>query len=293
MMGFSSYHPAVLAIYFFSVFIITMFSSNPVAVILALLGGISLYIKINKHSVRPKDFVFYGVMFLVVALTNPLFSHKGNTPLFFINGNPITLEAVLYGINMSATLMAVIFWFKCFNHIMTEDKLLYLFGRISPKVSLLITSALRFIPMMKNQAEKIRQSQKAMGLYASEGWLDKLKGALRVYLILITWALENAIETGDSMKARGYGLKGRTHYSLNKFRINDFVLMMIIMGLDLIIFCSIMRGDFEFSFYPTPSSPVIPSGGAFSMAAFLVLGFIPMILEIKEDLQWKYLKLKI
>ena len=44
------------------------------------------------------DMGFYLPLFLLVAVTNPLFSHNGVTPLFFMNGNPVTLEAVVYGV---------------------------------------------------------------------------------------------------------------------------------------------------------------------------------------------------
>lgn len=51
------------------------------------------------HAVRPfcGGIAFYVSMFLLVAVTNPLFSHNGVTPLFYLNGNPVTLEAFVYG----------------------------------------------------------------------------------------------------------------------------------------------------------------------------------------------------
>lgn len=79
------------------------------------------------------DMGFYLPLFLLVAVTNPLFSHNGVTPLFFMNGNPVTLEAVVYGVFISVMVVGVLFWCKCYNEIMTEDKFLYLFGRIIPK----------------------------------------------------------------------------------------------------------------------------------------------------------------
>lgn len=293
MIYFSSIHPAAGALYFLSMLVITMFSSNPILPAIALTGGVLFFIQIEKHKQPLKEFGFYLIMFILISVTNPLFSHKGVTPLFFLNGNPVTLEAAAYGINIALMLIAVIYWFKCFNVIMTEDKLLYLFGKISPKIALLISSALRFIPLFKTQAAKIRMAQKSMGLFASDTWTDNLKGVARVYSALITWALENAIDTGLSMKARGYGLKGRKHYSLFSFRKTDVLFLGAVAALDVIIFFAIACGYMDFAFYPaiTPPTPEIYNLAA--TAAFSALSLLPFILEIKENLQWTYYKSKI
>lgn len=117
------------------------------------------------------DMGFYLPLFLLVAVTNPLFSHNGVTPLFFMNGNPVTLEAVVYGVFISVMVVGVLFWCKCYNEIMTEDKFLYLFGRIIPKMSLVLSMALRFVPMFKRQMKNVSRAQKAMGLYSQKAML--------------------------------------------------------------------------------------------------------------------------
>lgn len=293
MNGFLSIHPAVSAFYFISVLIITMFTANPFLVFTALLGGILFFVKIGKNIKSLKEFGGYTALFVLISLTNPLFSHIGVTPLFFLNGNPVTLEAIFYGIHLAIMIIAVIYWFKCFNIIITEEKLLYLFGKISPKISLLISSALRFVPLLKTQAAKIRQTQKAMGLYSSEAYIDKLKGTIRVYSALISWSLENAIDTGASMKARGYGLKGRTYYSIYKFKKTDASLLVIIILLDTVIITSTAMGFLDFSFYPAIFMEPINIYSIFTVFSFAILSLLPFMLEVKEALQWKYYKSKI
>lgn len=81
-----------------------------------------------------------------------------------MNGNPITLEAILYGVFIGAMLIAVMYWFSCFNYIMTSDKLLLL-GNVSPKISLVISSALRFIPLLKVQAKEFVTPKSDGALY--------------------------------------------------------------------------------------------------------------------------------
>ena len=255
MNAFSSYHPAVLLLYFAAVLLVAMFTQNPVLLCLALLGGVSFCTLLE----RPRDFLhniaFYFPLFLMIAVTNPLFSHNGVTPLF---GNPVTLEAILYGLDIAVMLVAVMYWFKCYNHIMTSEKILFLFGRMIPKLSLLLSTALRFVPLFKAQIKKIHQAQKAMGLYTGSSYVDKLRSAVRVFSAMLTWSLENAIDTGDSMKARGYGLKGRSHFTLFRFTARDGLLLGGALLLMVLVLLGLMLKEIAFSFYPRLTPSILP-----------------------------------
>lgn len=145
-----------------------------------------------------------------------MFNHYGVTMLYYVksSGNWITLEALVYGVVLGAVMFVVIQWFSCYNKVMTTDKFIYLFGRIIPALSLILSMALRFVPRFTAQLKVIRSGQKAMGRDVSEGSLfARIRHGLNMLSILVTWALENAIETSDSMRSRGYGLKGRTAFS--------------------------------------------------------------------------------
>ncbi|MGI6260510.1 MAG: energy-coupling factor transporter transmembrane component T [Acutalibacteraceae bacterium] len=289
MNTFASYHPAVLMLYFIAVLLIAMFTQNPVLLALALLGGVSFCTLLE----RPKDFLhnmaFYIPLFLMIAITNPLFSHNGVTPLFFLNGNPVTLEAVLYGLDIAAMLVAVMYWFKCYNHIMTSEKILFLFGKVIPKLSLLLSTALRFVPLFKAQIKKIHQAQKAMGLYASNSYVDKLRSAVRVFSAMLTWSLENAIDTGSSMKARGYGLKGRSHFALFRFTARDGLLSGAAVFLLALVLLGTALKETAFSFYPRITALSASPIAILAYLAFGLLVFLPFLLEIVENMRWKAL----
>lgn len=292
MNAFSSFHPVTTAIYFLSVMMITMFSSNPILLCSALFFAVASIIKTQKGQIF-KDLLYNCLLFMIIAITNPIFLHNGVTPLFFVNGNAVTLESVVCGVNIGLMVMSVIYLFKCVNIVLTNDKILYLLGNVSPKIALLMSGALRFIPLIKTQAEKIKQSQKAMGLYSSDSLTDKLKGALRVYSALITWALENAVDTGASMKARGYGLKGRSRYSLYTFKIVDIVMLLFIAVLDAVVIFALATDKLRFEFYPSISYSDFNVYTISAIIAFILLCAIPLIIECKEALRWKYYKSKI
>ncbi len=288
MNSFASLHPVTLALYFVSVLLITMFAAHPLLLGVAMVGGLLCFLTAGVPRRFGQSLGLSALLFAVVALTNPLFSHHGATVLFFLNGNPITLEAVLYGVQLAMAVTAVIRWFAYLNRVLTGDKLLFLFGRLSPKLALLLSSALRFLPLLREQAARIRTAQTAMGLYASDTWTDKLRGTVRVYSALVTWSLENAVDTGASMKARGYGLPGRRCYAPYTYRARDAWLTAVIAAADTAVVAALVGGHLEFVYYPTVTYASVTPWTVAAVTAFAVLCLLPCILEMKEGLTWKY-----
>ena len=80
---------------------------------------------------------------LLAALVNPAFNHEGATILTYLpSGNPLTLESMLYGVAAAVMLASVVLWFSSYNEVMTSDKFVYLFGRVIPALSLVLSMAL-------------------------------------------------------------------------------------------------------------------------------------------------------
>ena len=89
---------------------------------------------------------------------------------------------------LGAVMFVVIQWFSCYNKVMTTDKFIYLFGRIIPALSLILSMALRFVPRFTAQLKVIRNGQKAMGRDVSEGSLfARIRHGLNMLSILVTW----------------------------------------------------------------------------------------------------------
>ena len=106
---------------------------------------------------------------------------------------------------------------------MTTDKFIYLFGRIIPALSLILSMALRFVPRFTAQLKVIRSGQKTMGRDVSEGSLfARIRHGLNMLSILVTWRWKRQLtillipcEAGDD------GLKGRTAFSIYHFTRKD------------------------------------------------------------------------
>ncbi len=290
MRSFADINPIALFVYFFSVALVAMFIMHPVVLCILLVGALSFYI-IRNGTKNAKTHLFSFVLFAIMALINPFVSHNGATVLFVVNNSPITLEALIYGIFAAVMVISVMYWFYSFSQIMTSDKLLYAFGAFSPKTSLILSMSLRYIPLFKQRIGKISSAQKALGLYNDDNIIDSVKSKLRVFSIMITWALENGITTADSMAAKGYGTHKRTNFSHYGFTRSDGVFTALcITLLAAVIFCI---HDINFAYYPAISPLKLSAKAKLGCVMYGLLAFLPVIIEVKEDLKWKYLRSKI
>ncbi len=291
--AFSRFHPITLFCYFFCLLLFTVFTQNPVLLALSFLGGLLFNTSVNTARQTLADIKFYAPMFLLIAFTNPLFSHSGATPLFFMNDNPITLEALLCGIGIAAQICAVMLACKAFSRVMESDKILALFGRLSPALSVVLSMALRFIPLLKRKWGEICEAQKALGYFREESFFSRIASYARVFSALVTWALENAVDTAASMSARGYELAGKKHFSLFRFTRGDGIMLAVCAALSAVTLAGFLLGKADFAFYPRISTVNTDIFAIITYTAFALLAFLPFIFEVKEALKWKYLRSKI
>ncbi|MDQ7094892.1 energy-coupling factor transporter transmembrane component T [Desulfosporosinus sp. PR] len=293
MRTFATYHPSVLLLYFSGVALITALTFHPFLLAFSFLGAFLWAGRLESGKAVVLSLGFYVPLFLLLALINPLFSHNGVTPLFFLNDNPVTLEAVLYGAAIAGMMVSILYWGRCYSQVMTSDKFIYLFGKAIPKLSLFLSIALRFCPLFLKQMKKIHQTQRTMGLYATESVVDRLRGRMRVFAAILTWSLEHAVDSAAAMRARGYGLPGRTNFSRFRFTLGDLALL----GLLVLLFgwtaLGFRGGSLRFAFYPGMSELELSWYAKANYGGVLILMLLPFLSEVKETILWNYFRSKI
>lgn len=293
--AFSFYHPLVNFTYFAFVFAFSMIFMHPVCLGISLVCACIYSISLKGKRAVKFNFVFLLPMLLVTAVINPAFNHEGATILMYLHtGNPLTLESVAYGVAASAMLAAMVCWFSCYNEIMTSDKFVYLFGRIIPSLSLILSMSLRFVPRFKARIKEVSQAQKCIGRDVSNGGIiQRARHGITIMSIMITWSLENAIETADSMKSRGYGLQGRTAFSIYRMDKRDKNALAAIIVLGVFVLAGGILGGLKWRYFPTMKGQI---SGAFSTSlwlAYMGLCLVPVIVDRVEDQQWKATQSKI
>lgn len=312
--GFKGYHPLVNVIFFVSVIAFGMFFKHPVCLAVSFVASTVYYLKISGSIGRRTLFKFLLPMLLVVVIINSFFNHYGVTTLFMLpSGNAFTFEALCSALASGLMVVTVTEWFFCSNEIVTDDKFMHIFGRILPKGALVLSMALRFVPLYRRRYREISQAGKGIGLGTeSRSPVAKIKIVCRDIGVLISRSLENAIETADSMKARGYETGKRTYYSRFRITAGDIVALIIILTADIFVTVGALGGQ-AYSIYnpyvvinqPTQGGAYyfinelnltvnpLTAGGAAMLAAYTLLCFLPLIIDLREDVKWNRLKLKI
>ncbi len=250
-------HPSVPCAMLLCLLLLSAFSTDPLVVGCSLAGGLLLgsLLGVFRQQIRLS---FWTI--LLFAVVNGLFSHRGEHVLFYLNHNAVTLDALWLGARMGGMLASALCWFWAFGRILDTQKILHLLGKAAPKTALLLSAANRMLPMLRRRQAAVREAR--MGADMGEG-LRETGNRLSVSLGM---ALESAVQTGDSMKARGYGLKGRTAYGLFRFALRDGVWLGITLALGILSAVGMFAG--------TPW-------------CFLLLCILPALGEGREQLRWK------
>lgn len=290
--AFSSYHPAVNFLYFGLVLFFTMCFLHPACLLLSLAAALRYAVCLNGRRAVRRSLRYLLPAALLAALINPAFNHQGATILTYLpSGNPLTLESIVYGLAAAALLSAVVTWFSCYTAVMTSDKFVYLFGRVIPALSLVLSMALRFVPRFQVQARAVSQAQRCVGRDVSDGsLLQRLRNGVTILSILLTWCLENALETADSMKSRGYGLPGRTAFSIYRLDDRDQAALWWLGALGGYILSMWGAGGFACRYFPTFRLAPRDGWSLSGLLAFGLLCLTPVIIDRREDRQWTRLR---
>ncbi|MCQ2512924.1 MAG: energy-coupling factor transporter transmembrane protein EcfT [Lachnospiraceae bacterium] len=292
---FTTYHPITNIIFFLGAIILGMFLMHPVYVVISMVMSLA-YLFTIKGKKAFKELAYMGILFVLMSVINPIFNRMGVTVLFRYLGRPFTLEALIYGIALGGMLVSILCWFACYNAVMTSDKFIYIFGKMIPSVSLILSMILRLIPNFIKKTKQISQARQCIGMAgnASENKMEKLRNGATVLSTMTSWALEGGIITADSMRARGYGSGKKTNFAIYYFEKRNIILICV-MGLLLAgtIFTAVMGGAHA-AFIPniemTWFGDINMFGGAIAYAFFL---FLPTFLNLKEKIKWRVLRSRI
>ena len=221
-MGFELCHPAVNLIFFVSVTYGTVCFRHPVFLAISFLSAVAYSIKRKGAKAAAFDAALMPLT-CVFALYYATYNHFGITVIEqnFI-GNSITLESLAYGVVIGLAASGAAAWLICVYSVFTSDKVVYLFGKLSPKLSLFLSILLRTVPKIKEEAKKINVAQCGIGKGINQGNVFKrIHNCIRIFSILITRMIDSLSLASDSMQSRGSLLRGRKAFSIYRFDNRD------------------------------------------------------------------------
>lgn len=264
---------------------------HPLFLVSSVILSLAYYGVVKKKALR-----YLGSMsgiFLALSVLNPLFNTQGEHILFtYFHGRSYTLEALFYGMALAGMFVTVLTWFATYNEVMTSDKFLYCFGKLSPSLSLILTMVFRLVPSFQKKCEQIAGARRCIGKSVENGTTyEKAEHGLVIVSALTSWALEGGVVMADSMRSRGFGSGRRTGFSIYRMQKRDWSLLLFMLFLLTVILICTGKGGTAVTFTPTFSLSWIDSmwtvAGGISYFIFLS---IPTGLSIMEALTWRILR---
>jgi energy-coupling factor transport system permease protein len=177
------------------------------------------------------------ILILITFIFNILFTE--GTPLYHIGFLAITREGLVFGVLMAMRLIIIVLSTSiltlCTSPIQITDALESLMkaGKLFKlpvhEIAMMMSIALRFIPTLMEQLEKIVKAQMARGADFEKGSLIKrARGFIPILIPLFVQAFKHADDLAIAMEARCYrGGEGRTRLKVLKAGINDLVAVII------------------------------------------------------------------
>lgn len=288
---FSSFHPLVCLAFIAAAATFSLRFSDPALAAVSLVGAAVSGILLGGRRAAKFELIFALPLFVLIAALNPLLSHEGFTMLFYLDDNPVTLEAAAYGVVLAAKTTALIIWLSCCVWIFTSDKVVWLFGSVFPPLGLFMSMTFRFVPIMCRRAGETARAQRGVGMGPRDGnTFERAKNRLRIFSMTLTWLIEQPLGTADAMKARGFGTGRRTAFSRFRFTERDALALAFIGASAAVCAAVDFTGTAACQYYPYFKWTRITAAYFPALAAYLALSFFPAVFEIKEARRWRLLR---
>lgn len=284
-MGFERCHPAVNLIYFAAVVVAMITFQHPVFLAVSFLCAFAYSAKRNGWKAVAFNLCLLPLV-AAFALYYSSYTHFGMTVLHqnFV-GNNMTLESLVYGIVLGISVAGGCIWFSCVYSVFTTDKVVYLFGKVSPRLSLFLAILLRMVPRVKKEAKRINMAQQGIGRGINQGSIfARVHNGIRIFSMLITWTIDSLTIASESMRSRGSSLRGRKAFSIYRFDNRDRAYVIGMFLCLTLTMMAVLLGQTDMVYDPKiiwkDVSPILCIG-------YAVLCLMPLMLEIWTEYRFQ------
>jgi len=153
---------------------------------------------------------------------------------FFTSGYVLTAVAVETSAAMTLRFVVLVESFSVFFLTTSPDHLGLALEqtRVPYEFAFAFTTAVRFVPVLAEEAQTIMDAQKARGLELEKGgFLKRIRNYVPVLIPLIVSAIRRSLELAEAMESRAWGAtKKRTNLYALKLHRGDFALLAITIG---------------------------------------------------------------
>ena len=280
-MGFESCHPMVNLIYFTLVIYGTITFKHPIFLGISFLCGMVYSVKRCGRKALAFNIVLIPIV-IIYGFYYSSYNHFGLTVLKEnMIGNSITMESFVYGIVRGINIAGLLIWLSCMYSVFTSDKVVYLFGRLSPKLSLYLSVLLRLFPRLKLEAKRINRARMGIGCGINQGNVfRRIKNIIAVLSILLTWLIDAIGSAIESMKSRGSTLKGRKAFSIYRFDNRDRAYVIAMFANITVVVAGIILKQTDIIYNPRIIVAPITSMSYIFYIGFTLFCITPLMLEM-------------
>ena len=288
---FDQLNPVVCFTYYVITIAMSMVFIHPIF----LMGEFIIIMLVNILAQNYKQTLgmLQGSLFMMVfiLIMNPLINNRGAHVIAVFGGITITAESIVYGFLMALSLSILMLVFVSYNKTITSHKFLYLFSKVSPQLALLTMITMRFVPLFIKRFANIRDVQRTRGIQMETGSLKRRSDSgMRLMEVLLVSSFEDALQTADSMNARGYGVHKRSNYEQYRFTKRDGLALVALVVPSIVCFVAASNGVGRLVIYPVLGSFMLNSISWMVFLLVILVFSFPLILEGWEYIWWSFLK---
>ena len=288
----SRFHPLSMLAFIAGVLTVVLVVNDPLMLLLSLIISLVYVLAFGGRAVFFRYILMTCICAAAVMLINPLVSHRGITVLCYLpDGNPLTLESVIYGASAAVLISSTVNWFYTVSICFNSERIVYLFGRLSPRLALLLSLTLGFVPKLQRRLADIRAARRVINRDIIQGSpVARMKNAAGIMSSLIGGALENSVDTADSMTSRGYSSRRRTSFSPFRLYPRDIIFILVQLACLAGVLYFFFGGEIDYSYYPTFSAAGLKPTTAAAYIMYAFMCSLPLMVCIKENFKWKYIR---
>ncbi|XHH07746.1 MAG: energy-coupling factor transporter transmembrane component T family protein [Candidatus Bathyarchaeia archaeon] len=214
--------PRIKFVYVIAIFIsaILFYQILPLAILFLMQLPFVFLARVQKQWVRSLRGAAFlaGFIFAINILTT-----------FLTNNYTITVPQFEAAIAMTLRFVVLVESFSVFFLTTSPDHLGLALeqSRVPYEFAFAFTTAVRFVPVLAEEAQTIMDAQKARGLELEKGSiLKRIRNYIPILIPLIVSAIRRSLELAEAMESRAWGAtKKRTNLYLLKLHKGDFILI--------------------------------------------------------------------
>jgi len=204
---------------------IAFFDLIPLAVIFVLQIPIVAYGRIWKEWLQSLK---GGAVLAVIIFATNLLS------FYFFQGMHLTGDMVEYSLSLTLRFLCLITSFSLFFLTTSPDKLSLALEKahIPYEFNFAFITAIRFVPVLADEAQTIMDAQRSRGLELDKGgFLSRIQKYIPVLLPLIINSIRRSLELAEAMESRAFGAtKDRTNLYELKMSSKDYIALILIIA---------------------------------------------------------------